>query len=99
MLYIFAYAHTMNMSTSKTYLKPPAAFCRPLRSNLSVEEVSLVYRRMCLRGHPSRGGVALWLVVGWRHQPWNNDGIGATINNPFDNPKCSENLRLVVSEL
>lgn len=25
-------------------------------SNLSVEEVSLVYRRMCLRGHPSRGG-------------------------------------------
>lgn len=27
-----------------------------LRSSVSVEEVSLVYRRMCLRGHPSRGG-------------------------------------------
>ena len=26
------------------------------RSSVSVEEVSLVYRRMCLRGHPSRGG-------------------------------------------
>eukprot|EP00434_Breviolum_minutum_P042449 symbB.v1.2.037783.t1/scaffold5675.1/size27237/2 len=25
-------------------------------SSVSVEEVSLVYRRMCLRGHPSRGG-------------------------------------------
>ena len=28
-----------------------------LRSTVSVEEISLVYRRMCLRGHPSRGGV------------------------------------------
>jgi len=25
-------------------------------SSISVEEVSLVYRRLCLRGHPSRGG-------------------------------------------
>jgi len=25
-------------------------------SSISVEEISLVYRRMCLRGHPSRGG-------------------------------------------
>jgi len=25
-------------------------------SGVSVEEISLVYRRMCLRGHPSRGG-------------------------------------------